>query len=117
MKIPKHPTLIRRMCGARVKRLKARGPVLAASLVKIAKHCGRAGCRCQRGEKHVGNYLTFKIAGKTQTVYVPLDLVDEVKKWIEEHRRLKELVREISQLTVAMVRTHVKTRKRRAGRS
>lgn len=50
MKVPDHPTLIRRMLGARVKKLAARGPVLTASLVRIAKHCGRQGCRCQRGE-------------------------------------------------------------------
>jgi len=117
MKIPKHPTLIRRLCDARVKKLKATGPVLAASLVIIRKQCGRPGCRCQRGQKHPGHYLTYKEKGKTRTVYVPLDLVEEVKGWIEEHRRLKRLTQEISQLVIAQVRTHVTARKRRAGRS
>lgn len=117
MRIPKHPTLIRRLCEARVKQLKAIGPVLAASLVVIRKQCGRPGCRCQRGEKHPGNYLTYKEKGKTHTVYVPLDLLQEVKGWIEEHRRLRRLTREISQLVIARVRTHVKARKQKAGRS
>lgn len=117
MKIPRHPTLLRRRIEARVKQLKARGPVLGASLVEIAKHCGRPGCHCQTGAKHVGCYLTFAVKGKTQTVYVPQDLVKEVRAWIEEHRRLKHLTREISALSVARVRGHVKARKRRAGRS
>lgn len=117
MKIPKHPTLIRRFCLARVKKLKATRPVLAASLVVIRKQCGRPGCRCQRGQKHPGNYLTFKEKGKTRTVYVPLDLIEEVKAWIEEHRRLKRLTQEISQLAIAQVRTHVKARQRRRARS
>ncbi len=117
MKIPKHPTPIRRLLQARVKKLKATGPVLAASLVVIRKQCGRPGCRCQRGDKHPGNYLTYKEKEKTRTVYVPLDLVEEVKGWIEEHRRLRRLTREISQLAIAQVRDHVKARKRRAGRS
>jgi hypothetical protein len=117
MNIPKHPTLIRRLCHARVKKLKATGPVLAASLVIIRKQCGRSGCRCQRGEKHPGHYLTYKEKGKTRTVYVPLDLVEEVKGWIEEHRRLRRLTQEISQLAIAQVRTHVTARNRRAGRS
>jgi len=77
MKVPKHPTLIRRLCHARVKELKATRPVLAASLVIIRKHCGRPGCHCQRGEKHPGHYITYKEKGKTRTVYVPLDLVEE----------------------------------------
>ena len=124
MRIPKHPTLIRRLCEARVRKLKATGPVLAASLVVIRKQCGRPGCRCQRGEKHPGHYLTYKEPvcrstgrkGKTRTVYVPLDLVEEVKGWIDEHRRLRRLTQEISQLAIAQVRTHVRARKRRAGR-
>jgi len=116
MRIPRHPTIIRRMIDARVRRLTARGPVLQASLVQIAKHCGRPGCHCQRGEKHIGHYLTFKEAGKTRTVYVPQDLVEEVRQWIAETKRLKGLMREISALAVARVAGHVKAKRRRQGR-
>jgi hypothetical protein len=117
MRVPQHPTLVRRMLQGRVKGLTARGPVLTASLVRIAKHCGRTGCRCQKGQKHVGNYLTFKVEGKTRTVYVPLDLVEEVRAWIAEGRRLKGLMRESSVLATALVASHVAERKRKAGRS
>lgn len=117
MRVPQHPTLLRRMLQGRVRSLAARGPVLLASLVRIAKHCGRKGCRCQRGHKHVGNYLTLKVAGKTRTVYVPLDMVSEVRGWIAEGRRLKALMREASVLAVALVRCHVWERRRKAGRS
>ena len=117
MRIPTHLGIVRRMRDARLKKLAAQKPVLSASLVQIAKHCGRAGCRCQRGEKHVGNYLTFKEKGKTRTVYVPLELVEEVRAWIDEQRRLKQLMKEASELSVALIRGHVKDRQRRAGRS
>ncbi len=116
MKVPKHRTLVERMCLARVKKLSARGPVLAASLVRKGKRCGRPGCHCEEGEKHMGYYLTFKRDGKTKTIYVPLDMVEEVRGWIREHKRLKQLSREISELSVALVRTHVEDRRRRAGR-
>ncbi len=117
MRIPQHPTLIQRFRAARLKQLHARGPVLAASLVRIAKHCGRGGCHCQHGAKHVGHYLTFKQQGKTHTVYVPRDLLPEVKAWIAEHRRLRRLSQEISALSLAQVRTHVRARRRAASRS
>lgn len=116
MKTPRHPTLLRRMIEGRVKQLKALGPVLGASLVQIAKHCGRPGCHCQTGTKHVGYYLTFSVKGKTRTVYVPVDLMEEVRAWIQEHRRLKHLTREISRLSVERVRGHVAARTARAGR-
>ena len=117
MKMPQHPTQIKRMIDARVKKLAAGGPVLAASLVQIAKHCGRKTCKCHtRGEKHVGNYITFNQDGKTKTVYVPLDLLKEVQSWIAEHHRLKQLDKEISQLLAAYIRSFATDKKRKGGR-
>lgn len=114
MDIPEHPTLIRRMLTARLKQVATQKPVLAASLVEIAKHCGRKGCHCQQGgPKHVGHYLTSKVQGKTRTVYVPLDLLDDVRSWVEEHKRLKLLLQEISQLTLALVKGHARDRNRK----
>jgi hypothetical protein len=116
--IPEHPTLIRRMLDARLRQVTTTKPVLQASLVPIAKHCGRQGCHCQQGgPKHVGHYLTYKVQGKTRTVYVPLDLLDDVRSWVDEHKRLKNLLQEISQLTLALVKGHVQHQKRKKGRS
>jgi len=116
MKVPDHPTLIRRMRDSRVKKLAAERPVLGGSLVRIAKHCGRPGCHCQTGTKHVGWYLTRPVKGKTQTTYVPQEMLQEVQGWIQEHRRLKRLVAEISELNRALIRTYVTERRRRGTR-
>ena len=116
MHVPRHPTNIRRMLDSRVQQMTARKPLLAASLVAFERHCGKPGCHCARGEKHHGHQLTYKVGGKTRTVYVPVDLTEEVRAWIDEYRRLKCLIQEISQLTLALVRSHVRERKRRQGR-
>jgi len=116
MNVPKHPTLIRRMLESRVKKMKANGPVLAASLTQTYTRCGRSGCRCEKGDKHLKNQITFKVKGKTKTVYIPLDLVPEVKAWIKEHKRLKQLNQEISQLATARIQTYVSAAKNKAGR-
>ena len=100
MRTPKHPTLLRRMRDARVKKLVARCAPLAASL-------GR-----QRGGWHV----TLKEQGKTRTVYVPKDLMEEVKSSIQEHRRIKTLLREITQLELALIRLHRTDQARRKNR-
>jgi len=117
MKVPQHPTLIRRMRDARVKKLAAQRPVLGGSVVRIAKHCGRPGCHCQRGEKHVGWYLTRPVKGKTQTTYVPQEMLEEVQGWIQEHRRLKQLMAEIAELNRELIRGYVTERRRRGTRS
>lgn len=117
MKIPKHPTLIRRSLQARQKELQAQSPVLAASLVTIRRACGNPNCRCARGHKHLGHYLTWKVKAKTHTAYVPVDLLPEVKLWTQEHRRLKQLVHHITQLSLALIQTHVTAKRRKSGRS
>lgn len=117
MKIPKSPTLIQRFLLARLKLTQAGGPVLAASLVTIHRRCGRPGCHCAQGQGHPAWYLTCKVQGKTKTVYVPQDLLADVRLWIQEHKRLKTLLQEISHLTLARIQTHVRTQRRKAGRS
>ena len=116
MSIPRSQRVLDAMIQSRVRQLQAQGPVVAASLVEISKHCGREGCHCQTGPKHIANALTFKVAGKTKTVYVPLDLVEEVGTWVQEHKRLRKLVQEISRLVVERIQGHVQDRTRRQGR-
>jgi hypothetical protein len=65
---------------------------------------------------HSAHHLTFSEGGKTRTVYVPQDLLTEVQQWVHEHQRLKGLIHEISQLTLALIQGHVAHRKRRRGR-
>ena len=116
MKTPKHPTLIRRFLLARQKQLQAKSPVLAASLVSIRRTCGNPNCRCARGHKHPGHYLTWKVKAKTHTAYVPVDLVPQVKQWTQEHRRIKDLVAQITQLSLALIQSHVTAQRRKRGR-
>lgn len=119
MRIPDHPTLIRRMLDSRLKKVAVKRPVLAASFVQFQSQCGKASCSCrQGGAKHLSQHLTFKEPGqKTRSVYVPKDLVKDVQSWIEEHRRLKKLLQEIQQLTVALVRSHAQHRRLKKGRT
>jgi hypothetical protein len=118
MRVPDHPTQIRRMLDARLKKLATRSPILAASLNAYTHRCGRPTCRCHHGGPlHAGQHLTCKGAGNTtRTVYVPKDLLPEVQAWIAEHKRLKMLLQEIHQLSLALVRTHAQHRRRKAGR-
>lgn len=118
MRTRRHPTNVRRMLASRLKRVAARKPLLMASFAEVYRVCGKASCRChQRGPKHRAFQLTYTEQGKTHAVYVPVDFMEEVRSWIEEYRRLKRLLQEIWQLSLALVRSHAQERKRRRGRS
>jgi hypothetical protein len=106
MRVPEHPTQIRRMLNARLTRLGGSEPILAASLAEVQRRCGQPSCRCGKGGPlHTSHQLTFKNQGKTKTV-----------SWIDNHKRLKTLLSEIHQLTVALVKTHASHTSRKAGR-
>ena len=58
-----------------------------------------------------GWHLTFKQQGKTRTVYVPMDLVPEVKLWTRNYQRLKTLIREVTWHSLGLIRGHVANRR------
>jgi hypothetical protein len=69
-------------------------------------------CKVRRpGRKPPAWQLTFKQAGKTRTVYVPVELAQEVQQWAQAFKRLKQLIRKVTQQNLAIIRRHVAVRR------
>jgi hypothetical protein len=69
-------------------------------------------CQVRRpGRKPPVWQLTYKQAGQTRTVYVPVTLVTEVQQWAKEFKRLKQLVRKVTRENLAIIRRHVAVRR------
>lgn len=92
----------------RLQELARVGPLIRGSLAAVGVRCGHPTCRCARGERHRAYVLTRTVAGRTQTIHVPRALVEEVTQWVQEHRRLKQLIQEISALSEQLIRQHVR---------
>lgn len=84
-----------------LQRLGQIGPFLEGSLCSFK----RPGCVAR------GWHLTFKQKAKTRTVYVPMDLVPEVKQWTRTYKQLKKLIREVSRQSLALIHGHVANRR------
>ena len=68
-------------------------------------------CKVKRpGRRPPAWQLTFKKAGKTRTVYVPVSLAGEVQQWAKEYKRLKQLIRKMTGQSLAIIRRHVAVR-------
>ena len=81
---------------------------IAGSLVKIHRKCGRSSCHCAAGgEKHSAFVLTSKVKGKTKVVYIPVEMVEEVRQWVKNHRQIKALFKEIDVLSEKIIRQKV----------
>jgi hypothetical protein len=81
------------------------GLALPGTLIQRHMRCGRAGCRCHDDPPELhGPYWqwTRKQAGKTVTRLVPDDQVDDYRQWLNNHRRLRDLVAELEDITLAV---------------
>ncbi len=63
------------------------------------------------GRKSSSWHLTYKLEGKTHTVYVPVGMVEEVRKWTEEYRRLKQLIRKETKQSLAIIHGYTASRR------
>ena len=64
--------------------------MVAGSFVTLARTCGKPTCRCARGEKHEGKYLSRSEGGRTRLAYVPAgDEVDVATK-AERYRQFRQ---------------------------
>jgi hypothetical protein len=85
------------------------GPFIEGSLTLTHKRCGNPKCRCAtEGPLHETSLLTWKEGRKTRTLYVSLDLREEVAQWVAEAKRLKKLMHDVS----AAQRQRLQTRRR-----
>lgn len=89
---------------AALKRLADVGPIVRGSLV--------TACR----GNHVAHQLTVSVKSKTHTVYVPMNMVEEVKEWTENYRGMQRIIKEVSKLSMAIIHRRV-PENRGAGKS
>ena len=75
----------------------ANQPFLRGSLVLCYRTCGKSYCRCQRGQKHPALYLYTHSGKKQVCTYIPRPLHETVRQWVENGRRVKRLVDQVSQ--------------------
>ena len=82
------------------------GPVLRASLIERFTQCGKASCKCMRGEKHgPAYYLAVSYAkGKTRQVYVPKDLQPLAEAWVHNYRQAMTVLEEMSSINLELIR-------------
>lgn len=102
-------TVIEQKIRARTRELGQCAISISGSLAESSRKCGRRNCRCATdpSARHRSHLLTSKVGGKTKSVYVPVELVKEVGRWVRERKRMKQLLKEIDRLTEQLIRLHV----------
>jgi hypothetical protein len=94
---------------SRIRKLGECGISIAGSLNVSTRRCGRKNCQCATDDtkKHAAASLTSKVQGKTRSVFVPTELTKEVESWLQERKKIRELLKEIDELAEQLIRIHV----------
>jgi hypothetical protein len=82
------------------------GEILRGSLMERFLTCGKADCKCARGERHGPVwYLSVTLdqshrSGST----VPAEQLEQVRRWIDNYHRVKEHLEKISNINRELLR-------------
>lgn len=108
MRMPKSINTLKRQIDAKIRSLGEAGTFMSGSLIQKRWKCAKPDCICNRtGKLHTGYAVTSKVKGKTRSVYVPVSMVDEVKGWVKEYKRIQKVMKEINALAEQVIRLQV----------
>jgi hypothetical protein len=82
------------------------GPCLPGSVVVRTGRCGKPGCSCRADPPRLHGPFrswTRKVARRTVTRLLSEEQLADYQAYFDNHRRLKQLVREIEEASLAMV--------------
>lgn len=96
----KDPAALKRRRARIIERVPELEHMLRGSLVERFKKCGKPGCHCVDGPGHgPAYYLSVTLSpGETRSYYVPARLRRRIAQYLENHRRLRKLVEEITRI-------------------
>ena len=94
------------------------GEIMRGSLMERYLTCGNPDCKCARGERHGPVwYLSVTLDQSHRSgCTVPSDQVDQVRRWIENYRQVKENLEKISDINRELMRRQRKQYKKKAAK-
>jgi hypothetical protein len=83
---------------SRLAQLLSQRGVIRGTLLMRRRKCGKANCRCARGEGHESLFLVISENGRTRQLFVPKDWESRVRLWVEDYHHARELLEEVSRI-------------------
>lgn len=78
---------------------------IEGTLVDTSRKCGKKTCTCHNnGPRHPVLFVTWKEEGKTVSLYIPRQLEPTVREWAQNYKKLKALIRQISDIQKQIIR-------------
>jgi len=84
--------------------LRSLGNLMRGSLVQTRVKCGRKGCVCESGEKHVKVHLSVNLNGRTRGCYVGQGREEAVSALLREYQRAWRIIGDLTELNLELLR-------------
>jgi len=80
------------------------GPFIKGSVSTVYKKCGKNCSTCREKGGHPAIYLCYRKRGKTLVVHILSSKVDLAKKYRARHKRLEEIIEDITEDTLKKIK-------------
>ena len=67
-----------------------REPLLAGSLYTLRRRCGKANCRCAKGELHASTILSYRGHGRPRNITPLPEQLETVRKLTDAYRHFRQ---------------------------
>jgi hypothetical protein len=72
--------------------------IIRGTLLDRRRRCGNPKCHCAKGEGHPALYLVLSDGKRQRQLYVPKEWHDRVRQWVDNHHKVRDLIKEISEI-------------------
>ena len=103
-----------RALRSRLAKLIHEEPMLRGTLSLRHVTCGKAGCRCTQGEKHLALFLSSSREGKTRQVFIPAELETQIRQWVDNYHQVRDLLEAVSESALERLNDRKQQTKRQA---
>ena len=76
---------------------------IRGSLVVMRRTCGKANCRCRKGQKHRAMYLSQSCSGKTRMIYIPQNMEKRADQYIKNSQKIKSVLNRLSDINIKLL--------------
>lgn len=72
--------------------------VLHGTLAVRERVCGKSGCKCTGGQKHVSLMVVRSRNGKVEQLYVPREYEGAVRRWARQYQEIYALLEKVAEV-------------------
>lgn len=84
--------------------LRSLGNLMRGTLVETKVKCGRKGCVCESGAKHVKVHLSVNLNGRTRGCYVGQARQEAVSLLLTEYQRAWKIIGDLTEVNLELLR-------------